>query len=266
VQKKNHTQHHSTKLIVNFAYILNYNSTNRMTTQPCEICMEDKLLSQHTFCPNGHLGGCQKCHMNLVKSLYETSTTGKVFDGDTTAQKCMFCRASMWDRVMGENWSLKLSKLQPILCYNMMVRLYGHSGNGREAVVEGYNGYVSPEAEDYKFIDGAFIYHDENIKELCKSLGKNTKLWKFCLTLENYTKETHEKNKAMAVEWKEKREKKEENGTEWDSDSDDEMEVEEITYKGIKFYYNAETRVMYNQDTSEAVGNLPIDAEYTTTI
>ena len=96
-----------------------------MTTQPCEICMEDKLLSQHTYCPNGHLGGCQKCHMNLVKTLYETSTTGKVFADATTAQNCMFCRQHLWDRLMGENWSLKLSKLQPILCYNMMKRLTG---------------------------------------------------------------------------------------------------------------------------------------------
>tara|TARA_R110000787_G_scaffold215959_1_gene325151 strand:- start:23 stop:589 length:567 start_codon:yes stop_codon:yes gene_type:complete len=179
------------------------------TKQTCEICMEDKLLSQHTYCPNGHLGGCQKCHMNLVKSLYEGSTNGIVFSGDlqtgsnTTAQKCMFCREHMWDRLMGEGWSKKLSNIQPILVYNMMKRLYGFMGEDGELndIVEQHKRAMAvceSKTEDYKFIDGAFLVHDENINDLCKTLG-DVDGWIKCKTLSDYTKEIHEDMKSNGM-------------------------------------------------------------------
>ena len=173
------------------------------TKQTCEICMEDKLLSQHTFCPNGHLAGCQKCHMNLVKTLYETSTTGQVFGDVTTAQKCMFCRADLHDRLMGEGWSKKLSNIQPILVYNMMKRLYGfeccRANGGLKDIVDRHISIIgNPTTEDYKFIDGAFLVHDENINDLCKTLG-DVDGWIKCKTLSDYTKEIHEDMKSNGM-------------------------------------------------------------------
>ena len=215
-----------------------------MTTQPCEICMEDKLLSQHTYCPNGHLGGCQKCHMNLVKSLYETSTTGKVFADTTTAQQCMFCRQHMWDRLMGENWSLKLTKVQPILCYNMMKRLYGREvGFDRRdmvEIVEKYNDFAAPEIEDYKFIEGAFLIHKGDINDLCKTIGDEDG-WNLCKSAVELTKEEEEEGE--------------------EEEDEEELEVVSIIMNGKTYYLDEKTRQLYNPETSEEEGFLPLGGE-----
>jgi ribosomal protein L32 len=71
VQKKNHTQHHATKLIVNFAYILNYNSTNR-NIEMSSTLLELYSRRQHEFF---------KCELGMKWRGYDgcllTTTNGK---------------------------------------------------------------------------------------------------------------------------------------------------------------------------------------------
>ncbi len=90
-----------------------------MTTYNCEICFQDKRLGEMTLCGNGHFGGCQKCHMELIKAKYKSSLY--VFDvkkEDSNVQCCMFCREDLADYQMGEDWALKLHRLQPIMMFN----------------------------------------------------------------------------------------------------------------------------------------------------
>jgi hypothetical protein len=83
-----------------------------MTTFTCEICCEEKTLGEMTLCGNGHFGGCQKCHMEVVKAKYKSETN--VYRGGYI-QQCMFCREHLKDSQMGNNWAIKLHKLQPIM-------------------------------------------------------------------------------------------------------------------------------------------------------
>ena len=75
---------------------------------------------------NGHFGGCQKCHMKLVKSKYESGefAFGKsliIVDTyhkkNSNTQKCMMCRRPIFDDEMGVNWLKKLSKMLPLMMH-----------------------------------------------------------------------------------------------------------------------------------------------------
>jgi len=87
-----------------------------MTTHTCEICMEEYPVDQHTVCLNGHFGGCQKCHMKLVRAKYMNGESAYK-DESLNTQKCMMCRRHMNDEQMGVNWGQKLYTLQPIMMY-----------------------------------------------------------------------------------------------------------------------------------------------------
>ena len=86
------------------------------TNHTCEICMEEYPVDQHTICLNGHFGGCQKCHMKLVRAKYMNGQSAYK-DEALNTQKCMMCRRHIHDEQMGVNWAQKLYTLQPIMMY-----------------------------------------------------------------------------------------------------------------------------------------------------
>ena len=144
-----------------------------MTTYNCEICFQDKKLGEMTLCGNGHFGGCQKCHMELIKSKYTSSLA--VFDGpkDSNVQCCMFCRADLVDKQMGEDWAVKLHRLQPIMMFN-------HASKagllGERSLLDGmanYNKMIKkPEPYKYKMFED-LLDKDSSLteKDMCKMVG-----------------------------------------------------------------------------------------------
>ena len=80
----------------------------------CVSCLEVVDKEKHVKCINGHSGGCQKCHMFLLKAKYSKNI--KVYDNDEeqNVQSCFTCREPIPDINMGKNWKEHLSRLQPL--------------------------------------------------------------------------------------------------------------------------------------------------------
>ena len=87
-------------------------------TVECPSCFEHVQWEKMTVCSNGHPGGCQKCHMKLVKSTYESGT--KAYSGGTTnCQKCFMCRDEIDDTRMGRGWTRLLRNVQALMVLKM---------------------------------------------------------------------------------------------------------------------------------------------------
>ena len=188
-------------------------------TFTCDICMEDKSISQHTICPNGHLAGCQKCHMSLIKNLYEQ--TLNVFTGDTSAQKCMFCREHLKDVLMGENWALKLHKLQAVMMYKWVKKIEKDITFDEIRFRLG-RGDEKPKPFSYKNVE-LLTEKVDSIRLICKIIPyvfKDVKI----------------------IEEEEE-----------DEDEDEEIEVEEVEVKGKKYLYDENRKNYYDIETHEQV-------------
>jgi hypothetical protein len=199
-----------------------------MTTYTCDICSEEKTLSQMTLCGNGHFGGCQKCHMQFIKEKYKTSF--RIFGGDSMVQKCMYCREKMHDYQMGENWSLKLSKLQPIMMLNYINNNFENVNNAKLSdIVSDCDDISKPKPFSYDMFEGLVekYKHRNGLKVLCKVTGKT-----FSSDIEF---------KALFMSYLD------------DDDDDDVIEVEIICING-KEYYMTENKELYNPETSDLIG------------
>jgi len=141
--------------------------------------MEEKPISQHTICTNGHLGGCQKCHMSRIRALYRERFDIYSPEGnqeDCLAQRCMFCRNHIFDIFMGENWAMKLHKIQCIAIYQGMVEREPDYGKqmSLEQVMENHEKYsTKPKPRSYQPIRDMVEQIDKSqINDFCKYLGK----------------------------------------------------------------------------------------------
>ena len=202
-----------------------------MTTYTCDICSEEKTLSQMTLCKNGHFGGCQKCHMEFVKVQYKK--TFKVYGYDNSVvQKCMYCREKMYDHQMGEDWGIKLSKLQPIMmaqylnenCENVNIDLKDVIASKAEQLgnVKSFKYNIFEELVE--------TFKDRNsVKALCKVIQKSDAP-DFVELFMSY----------LDVE-------------ESDDDDDEEIEVERINING-KEYYMTDDKVLYDPETQDLIG------------
>lgn len=137
-----------------------------MTTYNCEICSEEKELGQMTFCGNGHFGGCQKCHMEFIKTSYKT--TLNVFRGQQH-QRCMFCREDLYDIQMGEDWAVKLYSLQPIMMYNYLKQQGGKGELTLKELISRYNLTLrKPKSFSYEWIKDIMAeYKGISVKLIC---------------------------------------------------------------------------------------------------
>ena len=205
-----------------------------MTTYTCDICSEEKTLSQMTLCGNGHFGGCQKCHMQFIKEQYKTSF--RIFGGDSMVQKCMYCREDMDDRQMGEDWSLKLSKLQPIMMLNYINNNFENVNNVKiKDIVSDYDDKAKPKPFSYDILEELVekTKHRNGLKALCKTLGQ-----RFISDIEF---------NALFISYLDL-------DCEADDDDDeDEIEIEIICING-KEYYMTENKELYDPETEDLIG------------
>ena len=79
----------------------------------CPCCFEEKPFEKHASCENDHLGGCQKCHINVIREAYSHSITP--FRDDKTVQNCMICRQYIPDIRMGRKWNSIVISIQTLL-------------------------------------------------------------------------------------------------------------------------------------------------------
>ncbi len=202
----------------------------------CHVCYEDKPFTEHAWCSNGHLAGCQRCHMNLIKSLYMKTDLrkSKVFGehGESSCQACMFCRHKLYDYQMGINWQVKLEKLQPIMvtlslrkigCEPKWLQDYILSGKQKteptETCVIQIMEYVDERCDDVnntcKYLreymdinlESGHIYFQKKVEQLIiKYLGKD---------------QINPFNKYLKAA---------------DLEDDDEVEVEEFVWKDVMYY------------------------------
>ena len=151
-----------------------------MTTFTCEICCEEKTIGEMTLCGNGHFGGCQKCHMEVVKAKYKSDAN--VFRRGNI-QQCMFCREPLKDSQMGSNWAIKLKKLQPIMmagCPEVKEMMERTSMTLHE-LVKCYNDSTSdPEPLNFDILEEFMasqsfgLSQEEQIKLICQLAGEIT--------------------------------------------------------------------------------------------
>ena len=88
----------------------------------CPCCYEEKPYYKMTNCLNGHPGGCQKCHLMLFKTTYETR--GYEFDFHTSSCECCFlCRRKIPVEQMGIDYEHALQKLLDTYSPSMSPRL-----------------------------------------------------------------------------------------------------------------------------------------------
>ena len=87
-------------------------------TVECPCCFEHVQWEKMTVCSNGHPGGCQKCHMKLVKSTYESGKSAYI-GGTTNCQKCFVCRNQLCDTRMGRGWTRLLRNVQTLMVLKM---------------------------------------------------------------------------------------------------------------------------------------------------
>ena len=200
-----------------------------MTTYTCDICSEEKTLSQMTLCQNGHFGGCQKCHMEFVKVQYKKTFKVYGYD-DSVVQKCMYCREKMYDHQMGEDWAIKLSKLQPLMmaqylnenCENVNIDL-------QDVITSKAEQLGNVKSFKYNtFEELVEMFKDRNsVKALCKVIQKSDAL-DFVALFMSY----------LDVE---------------ESDDDEDIEVERINING-KEYYMTDDKVLYDPETEDLIG------------
>lgn len=142
----------------------------------CEICYEDKPYHAHTFCSNGHLGGCQKCHMELVKTAYKSDLF--VHHKGSNVGRCMFCREKMGDLQMGESWGKKLLNIQPICMWLKSKEMFGDDFKPTlQEVLDDYrNRFLTDKhrledlksQEVYKYIG---LWDDISLQRICSLLN-----------------------------------------------------------------------------------------------
>jgi len=198
----------------------------------CEICSEEKELGQMTLCGNGHFGGCQKCHLQFIKEQYKTDI--EVFNKqECTIQTCMFCREDLADFQMGDNWAMRLHRLQPIMMYQSAKK---HGYDIEESLLElitKYNERV-PTPPPFKydmFIDVLKeARFDGSLKLLCKVVGLFTDGM------------TYSEMKKMLLDWMPAYE-----------EGSDSIEVYEIKISG-KDYFKDTTGKIYDPESKEVVG------------
>ena len=159
-----------------------------MSSYMCEICSEEKQISEMTLCGNGHFGGCQKCHMEFIKTSYKK--TLNVFGGGVPqVQHCMFCREDLRDIQMGEDWGIKLHRLQPIMMYNHL-KQQGHldqfprlplfeGGEGREGeltlkeIISRHNLMLrKPKSFSYEWIKDVMAEKGISLKFICSFMDE----------------------------------------------------------------------------------------------
>ena len=139
-----------------------------MSSYMCEICSEEKQISEMTLCGNGHFGGCQKCHMEFIKTSYKK--TLNVFGGGVPqVQHCMFCRENMRDIQMGEDWGIKLHRLQPIMMYNYLKQQGGEGELTLKEIISRHNlALRKPKSFSYEWIKDVMAEHKGiSLKDIC---------------------------------------------------------------------------------------------------
>jgi hypothetical protein len=100
----------------------------------CVSCLEVVFKEKHVECINGHSGGCQKCHMLLLKAKYSKNIKVYNSDSEKNTQCCFTCREPIPDINMGTHWKKNMDRLQPL----MMLQSLNISKEKRNEIIISY--------------------------------------------------------------------------------------------------------------------------------
>jgi len=170
--------------------------------------------------------------MSLVKSLYEENF--QVYGAKTTAQKCMFCREDLCDHFMGEDWAIKLNKIQGIMMHKWVEKVKGVSKDGIFDMIDELKKIHSPNKVSYE------------IFEECVKDGRSVK--QICL----FAKFLSEQAEDLSIDELKKGYKSIFNDDN-DEESEDEIEVEIEVINGKEYYYDPKEKKYYDPDTYKEV-------------